>query len=155
LKVLVISDTHGQVAYVQNLLDRMSIDWLIHLGDHNSDMAKLKLPPNVKTIAVAGNCDHSGKEEETFLIEKIYFFICHGHRYGVKGHYERLLKQALHLRAKVALFGHTHLPFEREEEGVLLLNPGSAGLPRENEPATALLLEVTGQDLQRTWIALE
>ena len=28
---------------------------------------------------------------------------------------------------KAALFGHTHVPVNRTEEGILLLNPGSIG----------------------------
>ena len=30
--------------------------------------------------------------------------------------------------AKLVLFGHTHIPYNKEELGIRILNPGSAGL---------------------------
>jgi putative phosphoesterase len=32
------------------------------------------------------------------------------------------------------IFGHTHLPFRRERDGIELLNPGSVGLPYDGDP---------------------
>jgi predicted phosphodiesterase len=36
--------------------------------------------------------------------------------------------------AKTVIFGHTHLPFFREADGLELLNPGSVGLPFDGDP---------------------
>ena len=36
------------------------------------------------------------------------------------------------------VFGHTHLPFAREtESGILLVNPGSVGMPFDGDPRAA------------------
>lgn len=154
MKVLVISDTHGLTGAVQKIIDGTAFDCLIHLGDHNRDVEKLTLPDTLKKISVAGNCDHSGIEEDVIKIGDISMMLCHGHRFGVKNNHQRLLRRAQELGVAVVLFGHTHLPFEHEENGILLLNPGSAGLPRGDDPATALLLEVVQSSVLRTWIAL-
>lgn len=49
----------------------------------------------------------------------------HGHNYGVKSGFSRLLFKASSLDAGVAVFGHTHEPYIDRRDGVLLLNPGS------------------------------
>lgn len=154
MNVLVISDTHGLVGAIQEYMDGAEFDCLIHLGDHNRDVEKLTIPKDVKTIAVAGNCDESGNEEEVINIEGISILLCHGHRYGVKNHHGRLLNHAKTLGVSVVIFGHTHVAFEHEEEDILLLNPGSAGLPRVDDPATALFLRIEESSVLRTWVVL-
>ena len=37
--------------------------------------------------------------------------------------------------------GHIHIPVCREQDGVLLLNPGSVSLPKENTPHSYMVLE--------------
>ncbi|MEE9174103.1 MAG: metallophosphoesterase family protein [Thermoplasmata archaeon] len=52
----------------------------------------------------------------------------------------RLLKLA---GTKVLVMGHTHVPFFRETQGGILLNPGSVGQPRDGDPrASWALLEL-------------
>jgi putative phosphoesterase len=36
--------------------------------------------------------------------------------------------------ARLVVFGHTHLPVDREHRGIHLLNPGSVGLPFDGDP---------------------
>ena len=43
----------------------------------------------------------------------------------VKAGMANLMKKALAEKARVALFGHTHLPLIQDLEGVLLVNPGT------------------------------
>jgi putative phosphoesterase len=52
--------------------------------------------------------------------------------------------------ADVLVFGHTHKPWVREIEGVLFVNDGSVGKPKDGDPraAWALLMVEPGQPVQ-------
>jgi len=50
------------------------------------------------------------------------------------------------------LFGHTHLPWSREVEGILVVNTGSVGRPKDGDPrACYVLLEAPGDASPATW----
>ena len=60
--------------------------------------------------------------------------------------YERLAAQA---DCDVLVFGHTHKPWVREHGGVLFVNCGSVGKPKDGDPRAAFaLLEWTADDLR-------
>jgi diadenosine tetraphosphatase ApaH/serine/threonine PP2A family protein phosphatase len=42
--------------------------------------------------------------------------------------------------ARRLVFGHTHLPFRREREGIELVNPGSVGMPFDGDTRAAYAL---------------
>ena len=73
----------------------------------------------------------------------IQFFICHGHKYGVKGGYGTITGAAKKYGADIVLFGHTHVPYEHYENGLYLLNPGSCGSPRGGSP-TCGIIDISG-----------
>ena len=52
--------------------------------------------------------------------------------------------------ADILIFGHTHMPWVREIEGVLFINDGSAGKPKDGDPraAWALLTIEYGKPVQ-------
>lgn len=64
-------------------------------------------------------------------------FICHGHSYHVKYSLDSLVYAAQEQQAKIAMFGHTHMPFNEDIDGVRVINPGSAGMGRK--PSFALV----------------
>ena len=52
----------------------------------------------------------------------------HGHKHNVKQTLAMLLRDARAEGAQVALYGHTHIrDLHREEDGLLVMNPGAAG----------------------------
>ena len=54
--------------------------------------------------------------------------LTHGHRYFVKESTYRLLREARRAKVDAVLYGHTHFPdCHQEEDGLWVLNPGSAG----------------------------
>ncbi len=59
----------------------------------------------------------------------------------------RKMAEAAGARAgDVIAFGHTHLPWEREVEGILFVNAGSVGRPKDGDPrAGYTLLELFGE----------
>lgn len=127
IKIVVLSDTHGDL----NALNRLSgvmkeSDYVIHLGDHWSDMNAFAAGLGEKLLRVKGNCDVSGGESEilTELVGK-RFFITHGHRYRVKSDLLDLSFRAEETAADVVLYGHTHIPSVENDGGRYFINPGS------------------------------
>jgi putative phosphoesterase len=63
---------------------------------------------------------------------------------------EQWAKRLEHVDADVICVGHTHLPFVLEVNGKLVINPGSAGLPRDGNPKAAYaVLEGRRVELKR------
>ena len=137
MRIVVISDTHGNSFALENVIMRNTdADWIIHLGDgeHELDnfiLSHQKLAP--KIIHVAGNCDFDSLSDEFFILPAMEhkIFITHGHLYGVGGSLEKLKTLALTNGCDIILFGHTHVRYQSYENGLYILNPGSASIPRD------------------------
>lgn len=149
LRFLVISDTHGVRNPMKKLYEQYPNDGIIHLGDHIEDARWMLERTNGHPVyRVRGNCDFSAPGEDALLLELggVKLLLMHGHRFGVKSGYGGALAEAKRQEADVLLFGHTHIPFMEERDGVLMLNPGSlktwnyAILEIENGKAKGVLL---------------
>ena len=129
MKLLVLSDSHGDLAGMRLALRRERPDQVLHLGDHALDAYTLAQEFSTTAIAyVRGNCDGPFPAcADTYLrkVAGVQIFAAHGHRYGVKSGLLRFYLAARENGAALALFGHTHLPYCRWEGGVLLVNPGA------------------------------
>lgn len=132
LLIAVFSDTHGAVEAAAAAVRKSRPDMIVHLGDYARDAAALKEQfPGIELRSVRGNCDFGSRALlfDCFLVGKTRLFISHGHAYGVKSGLAALRRAARSAGADMALFGHTHRPVCLQEDGLLLLNPGSAGCP--------------------------
>ena len=137
MKILVFSDSHNSVYKMKTAIEKhkRNCDIVIFLGDGLKDIEYIKDSyPQIAFYTVKGNCDlfATGTEDERLLsIEGIKFFVTHGHLYGVKYGYGKIAQETKSRGASVALFGHTHVPFDNyievEGENVHLFNPGSIG----------------------------
>lgn len=147
MKILVVSDTHGRLTKLENLLKRYEdLDILVHLGDYIRDARTLAERTDLPVLAVAGNCDGFAlycEDEETEVLETPAgrIFLTHGHRYSVKRGVDKLLYKAAAVGARAVFFGHTHRPYIEEIDGVLVVNPGSLEEPRDLEPGSYALVE--------------
>jgi len=57
--------------------------------------------------------------------------------------------------ADVIVFGHTHVPYHREVDGVHFVNTGSVGRPKDGDPrAGYCLLEITGETVRSEQVRL-
>ncbi len=126
---LIVSDSHGRRAAVAKIAPLMAEnDYLIHLGDGAADFIGARREYPEKTYVVKGNCDAAiGEEECVIEAEGLSIFCCHGHKYGVKSGLSRLVARTKELGCEIALYGHTHRAAVEVQEGVLCINPGSAG----------------------------
>lgn len=143
MKVAVIGDTHLQEHILEGLLEELNqFDFLIHTGDLYYDFEYLMQHLEIQGVGVRGNCDVKGEEELLIDLAGKKIFICHGHRYGAKGSLNQLFYRGKELEADVVIFGHSHIPFCAQEEGLLLLNPGSVAYPRGGSKASYAILHL-------------
>jgi len=128
LKILVMSDSHGSK---NNMLDAVSLespDVIIHLGDNIRDCTDIEsLYPEIMLRSVRGNCDrgYQGLDIDEFTLDGLRFFATHGHLYNVKLGKHDILYAAKQRNTDVLLFGHTHVPYYKEADGLAAINPGS------------------------------
>lgn len=130
MKILVFSDSHNMLSEMERAIEKHNCDHIIFLGDCASDAETLmRYYPQKAIAAVKGNNDFFSDLPEritpTYEGHKVY--CCHGHTHRVKSSLLSLSYAARSEGCDVALFGHTHLQFASEEDGILFLNPGSVG----------------------------
>jgi putative phosphoesterase len=128
MKVLVISDTHGNVhrAFAAHTKTE-PVDAIIHLGDGSSDVDLLRKTLDIPIINVAGNCDPGSHapRECVWECEGKRILLTHGDAYHVKSGLARLLQRAQEIGVDAVLFGHTHCAVAERHANVLFLNPGA------------------------------
>ena len=164
MKIIVLSDTHGRVDRIRELLRRQrSWDALLFLGDGLRDFGALDEPPACFRY-VGGNCDglsfcSNVPTELTLTLDGVKIFMTHGHGYSVKSGRDALAARAISLGADVALYGHTHVREERyisegtrlcgvtATKGIYLFNPGSLGSPVGSLPSFGVIEIRNGQAL--------
>ena len=130
MKIIVLSDSHGNT---ENLLSAVAVtgpDMILHLGDFERDCAALRKSfPQIPLYAVRGNCDIVSNEElirDVFCAGK-HIYMCHGHTYNVKTGLSSLIRGGKANRADIVLFGHTHIPYYDIVEDMHVINPGTIG----------------------------
>lgn len=129
MKLLVLSDTHGDVFSLKEAIKaRNEAEVIIHCGDGNSEFESIKpLYPHKHFIGVKGNCDFCSDASniETITLAGKKIFITHGHLYNAKYGLYNLVCAAREANADLLLFGHTHNPLKDYDDGLYIVNPGS------------------------------
>jgi hypothetical protein len=128
-KILVLSDSHGNIENMVQAVSDTDPDMIIHLGDCWADAERLKAKiGDIQMEQVPGNCDcRQEPEERILLVEGKKIMICHGHTRNVKSSYINLQYAAQERRVDAALFGHTHRIFYGTHNRIVYLNPGTIG----------------------------
>ena len=128
LKLLVFSDSHGQIKAMKAAAEAERPDMILHLGDYVRDHEALqRLYPQCPMEHVAGNCDYPILGENRLLeLEGVKIFMTHGHRYRVKQSMLYAVYAAREEHADLLLFGHTHCPVILQEPELVCMNPGAA-----------------------------
>ena len=126
MRVLVLSDSHGDVYKLRRAIDSQpTAKLIVFLGDGEYDIDSVEC--RVPVIKVRGNCDFGSSLPLNFTDEvcdkKIY--CTHGFRENVKYTTENLISAAKSHGAHIALYGHTHVPVTSYDGGLYLVNPGS------------------------------
>lgn len=153
MKILVLSDTHGDIDKAKEAIEENSnIDLIIHLGDYFRDAEKLSgMFPDIPVEYIYGNSDFMIGDvpaEKLLEFRGKRIFITHGHRYSVKWDYNRLYKKAEEMHADLLLFGHTHVADMVEREHCYLVNPGSTSEPRNDSNESYALIELNESKIE-------
>jgi len=147
----VISDTHGLLR-AEALTALAGCELIIHAGDIGTPDVLARLREVAPVVAVRGNNDREAwartlPDTDVVQIDGLYLYVLH----DVK---------ELDLDPRAAGFcaviaGHSHRPRVEEQDGVLFLNPGSAGPRRFTLPITLARVRVRGQALTATIVHLD
>ena len=121
MRILVISDTHGEMGKVYEVYRSLKdIDMIVHLGDLKSDANDLEEKLGIEVAGVKGNMDGARTKEDSSMIintEAGKILLTHGHADGVNYNLTQLYYRALEEGCVAAFFGHTHIPY-LEEDGI-------------------------------------
>lgn len=149
MRAIVFSDSHGNVRCMDKAISAIGdIDAIIHLGDIERDVSYLQQNYGQYPIyAVLGNNDFfsSRPSEMTVELDGVRLYLCHGHTRGVRSGHSGLIAAASARDCSVALYGHTHVPMDKTEDGILIFNPGSCSQPRSGSPTFGILETENGK----------
>lgn len=129
MKILVFSDTHGDVNKMHRaIMSHSDADVVIHCGDGERDVEYVKMGfPSKAFYNVRGNCDFASQLEPALelTLEGKKIFVTHGHLYNVKWGTQNLIYAGMEKQADIVLYGHTHIAEDVYIDGMYVMNPGS------------------------------
>lgn len=139
MKLLIISDIHGNYDNLNSIINNETFDKLVILGDllsyygyeNKDNILNLLEEYKDKLILIKGNCDYNINYELynlypydiiTLPINNNLVTFTHGNKYK-KG----FLPDN---HGNIIITGHTHIPSITEENNIVYANPGSITSPR-------------------------
>jgi putative phosphoesterase len=149
-RIGVVSDTHGLVR-PEALAALDGSELILHAGDIGSPEVLDALRGIAPVVAVRGNNDTGAwarklPREEVIETGALSIYLLHDLK-------EIDLDPAA-AGFRVVVSGHSHQPSIREEDGVLFVNPGSAGPRRFTLPVSVANLKIAGVRAEAEWVAL-
>ena len=144
MRVGLISDTHGLLRPEAVKFLRGS-DLIVHAGDIGKAEVLEQLEELAPVKAVRGNNDHGGwadaiPDTDVLKVEYVVIFAIHdASELGI---------HPVPADARVVVCGHSHRPLISERDGVLYVNPGSAGPRRFRLPIAVGELRVKGNSVR-------
>ena len=162
MRIIVISDTHQYYRNIETIISQnLDADMFIHLGDGESESALLlRNFPEIENRFhyIKGNCDFDRSTPISKTIDVMpghRIFATHGHRFQVKSSLDFLVQSAREEGCDIALYGHTHESRCTYENGVYVLNPGSASCPRDGNPPSYGVLDVSSAGVMTNVVFLK
>lgn len=135
----VISDTHGLLR-PEALAALAGVDHIIHAGDIGGADIIPRLEEIAPVTAVRGNIDQAGWVDR-FPAEAVLEIV--SHRVLVLHNRKDLDRDLAAEGIHIVVSGHSHKPNIETVDGILYLNPGSAGPRRFTLPIALGFLELT------------
>lgn len=140
MRIGVISDTHGMFhpAIPQHFV---GVEQILHAGDIGKVEIIQRLAEIAPVLAVTGNVDWGGSLERHHpRVHRLELAGCSIYMTHIGGTPNQLQGRLPTPRPDVYICGHSHIPLLQRENGILFLNPGSAGPSRfGRKPSLAIL----------------
>jgi len=135
-RIGVISDTHGLLR-PEAVRALRGVDLIVHAGDVGAPEVLRELRRIAKVVAIRGNNDREAwakplRDTRTITVAGARMHVIH----DVKE------LRAVPRGVRVVIAGHSHMPRVESRDGVLFLNPGSAGPRRFTLPVSVATLIV-------------
>ncbi len=146
----VISDTHGLLR-PEAAMALQGVSLIIHAGDIGRISVLESLRNIAPVIAVRGNTD---REQWAFTLPLSDTAEVNGFSFYVLHDLGRLDLDPAASGFSAVISGHTHEPVVENRNGVLFLNPGSAGPRRFTLPVSVALMRIRNNSLTADLIAL-
>lgn len=138
MRVLVISDTHGNIATIKHVLGfakTQGIEAIIHCGDWCDEQSvKVVLEYNLPLYTVLGNCDEAHKEEVWSALagankeEDVLEFKLGGRRIAIAHQPYKISDHIESGKYDAVFHGHLHMAARVEKmRSTLVVNPGALG----------------------------
>ncbi|MEI8374051.1 MAG: metallophosphoesterase family protein [Planctomycetota bacterium] len=140
----IISDTHGLLR-LEALEFLEGVDLIIHAGDIGTPRITDALREIAPVSAIRGNVDRGiwaddFSTTEIVEVDDVLLYVLHD--------LEQLDLDPAAADFRVVIHGHTHDPKVAEKQGVIYLNPGSAGPRRQRLPISMARMVVGNVDGQ-------
>lgn len=148
MKILVVSDTHGDLSSLKAVLLRhYDADIFLHAGDVG--LGKNEISP---FAAVKGNCDgyYEGYPKDYKAKTSAGFLYMKHYPLSSESEAAELYSEGV----RIFIHGHTH---EREDKmvgGIRVLCPGSLAFPRDDDNGTYLLLTIDGDKVAAAFMEI-
>ena len=141
MKLGLISDTHS---FLDPRLPQIfhGVDHILHAGDIGPDRLLAQLESIAPVTAVLGNTDSSNwiNLTETPTLGSHKFLIYHiVSPHALTPELDATIK---HASPHVVVFGHTHRRFNETINGVLFINPGYSGQPKQGAERSVAILHL-------------
>lgn len=157
MKIGIVSDTHMTrmaKSLPRALIEGLTgVDYILHLGDWVDPDIYDWLAQLAPVDGIAGNNDgmeivNRFGERKILEFEGKRFGLVHGHKpYSGRGTDGNALRAFDGYELDCILFGHSHQPLQRDENGVLLFNPGSPTDKRGEKRYSFGIIEIEGGEL--------
>jgi putative phosphoesterase len=150
IRIGLISDTHGLLR--REALDVLrGSDFIVHAGDIGEGVLET-LAAIAPVTAVRGNNDRAPWAERIAQTQRLRFGAVTLH---VLHDLAELAIDPKAAGVDVVITGHSHRPRIERRDGVLYVNPGSAGPVRFRLPVSVALMRVAGSEVSARIIELE
>ena len=155
MNIFITGDTHGDLSRVTEMYEAITsdntpagiphvdkFDYIIHCGDYKKDGFDLGEKLGLPVITVYGNCDDVWEPDFDILDTDAGSIVAtHGHIEDINNTHEHLYELAEDQGCNCICYGHSHIAMFGEENGYLVINPGSLTKPLDGTMGSIAILK--------------